>query len=150
MNKTNSEETVSSIVQEIIAARAKQKTTPAIPLEVDEATAQCLAALAGEGGPELLPGEAFAELRSRNDKMLTAPKTEIRAALTRQACVMEATNLRFLSLCARAKSVDHATSYAKIGLAAGKSLVGVLAALHSMAVNDEEACDGGVLFEHEN
>lgn len=128
-----------NIHQAVHAWQAKTKPTlPPQPIDADEAAAQCLALLT-DPDSAVLPAEAFRELAKRNAALLDAPKTEIRAALARQAVLLEAASTRFLSKAALATNVDHAAALTKISLSAGRSLVTVLGALNSMSEDDADA-----------
>lgn len=112
----------------------------------DEATALCLAALTNN--ETILEPAGFLALKARNDALLNSPKTEIKSALCRQAVVLEAASLRYLARSATARNDTHAAILSKIGLSASKSLLGVLAALNSLA--NEEPPELGVVFDDDD
>ena len=116
---------------------------PPLPVDADEAAAQCLALLT-DPGSAVLPAEAFRELAKRNAALLDAPKGEIKAALGRQAVLLEAAATRFMSKAAITANTDHASTLTKISLSASRSLVAVLGALHSMSNDDPKAINGTV------
>lgn len=135
MNEPN---TYADLLQQIIHSR-KAKDNPALPpqpIDADEAAAQCLALLT-DPDSAVLPAEAFRELAKRNAALLNSPKTEIQAALARQAMLIEAAATRFMTRAALTTNTDHAAALTKISLSASRSLVAVLGAINSMATDNE-------------
>lgn len=99
------------------------------PLAPDEAAAMALAAISGTGRLDL-PADAFAALVEANKRLMDAPTDEIKAALGRQAVILEAL---FNRLLVRA-SLDtrNTAAYVKSALSTQRSLLNVLSALHQV------------------
>lgn len=121
----------------LTAIKAKPANAlPVQPLAADDAAALCLS-MVNDPGCRVLPADAFMELKHRNAALLSAPRAEIQAALSRQSVLLEAVMYRFATKAAIEPKLSNAEALTKMSLSASRSLVHVLAALYSMARDDE-------------
>ena len=104
----------------------------------DEALAQAVALLS-DPDSDIIPGDLFRQLAERNRALLDQPQEEIKAALARQAILLEAVSVRFMAKAAIAENPDHSAGLSKIGLSAGRSLVQCLGALHQVTKDKPHA-----------
>ena len=121
-----------SLIERCRDADQRPTTTPATPINPDDAAALVLSLLADPTG-RVIPAEAYQSLEARNRALIDAPSDEIKGTLARQVTVLEAVSLRYLAAAAAEPSPKRAEPLARIGLAAQRALVTTLGALHAVA-----------------
>jgi hypothetical protein len=119
---------------------------PPLPTDPDEAAALALASIL-DPYAKLLPGEIFKELARRNAAIDNAPEAEIKATLSRQIALMEATATRLLQKATTATTSSAANEFIRTGLMTQRVLIQALGAVHAMDRKGEKLAidhdDGG-------
>jgi hypothetical protein len=132
---------VEPILQSLLASRRGKAPLPPQPIDPEAAAAQALATLTNPDG-DVLPAEAFKLLAARNNALVNASDDEIRTILARQAVLLEAASVRYLTKAAVTGNIDHAAQLMKVSLNAQRALMGVLGAVRQM---NEDRHDAEVL-----
>ena len=104
---------------------------PPLPADPDEAAAQALAAILDPAVP-LLPGAVFDELARRNAALMGESEAEIKATLSRQIGLLEASASRLMHKAANAQNPAAAGEFLRNGLAVQRVLLAALGAIHAM------------------
>lgn len=105
--------------------------SPPLPTDPDEAAAMALASIL-DPYAKLLPGEIFKELARRNTAIEDAPEAEIKATLSRQIALMEATATRLFQRATTATTTASANEFIRTGLMTQRVLIQALGAVHAM------------------
>ena len=109
---------------------------PPLPTDPDEAAAMALASIL-DPYSKLLPGEIFKELARRNTAINDAPEAEIKATLSRQIALMEATATRLFQKATTATTTAAANEFIRTGLMTQRVLIQALGAVHAMDRKNE-------------
>ncbi len=116
--------------QQLRQRREAENTVRALDMDVNIATTQIIAALAGG---RALPADAFQALIDINRSLADSPDEEIHDALSRQAAILERLFLHFAAKAATTGRADHAVGLVKASLNCQKALNTVLATIHTLA-----------------
>jgi hypothetical protein len=104
----------------------------------DVIAAQCLALITDpQNDLRFMPVDAFAELTRRNAELIKEPKESILDSLTRQAILMEAVYMRYLSKALGEKRTEFASAFHKMAISSHKALLEVQSAILILTKREE-------------
>lgn len=131
-----------------LAALIEQRNKPGTqPFDMDEATAELLAAISGHGNG-ILPAAAWQTLQRRNEALLTQPHKEVLKSLAAQSCLLEALIGRHIACSLQAPKPSQSEAHLRLALGCNRALVNVLGAINVVA--EAHARDTALIADDDN